>query len=168
MDRTPTNGTNTTVDVATAGQLKINVATATTAVVGVSRFATNAESITGTATTVGSTPAGVRAGHRSRYRAINAQVGTTYTLVLADDDKIVTLTNAAAITVTVPLNSAVAFPVGTEIELIQRGAGQVTFAPSGAVVLNGRLGLKIAGIHGVVYLLKLATDTWILKGDTAA
>jgi hypothetical protein len=141
MDRTPTNGTNTTVDVATAGQLKINVATATTAVVGVSRFATNAESITGTATTVGSTPAGVRAGHRSRYRAINAQVGTTYTLVLADD---------------------------TEIELIQRGAGQVTFAPSGAVVLNGRLGLKIAGIHGVVYLLKLATDTWILKGDTAA
>ena len=59
-------------------------------------------------------------------QSINAQTGTTYTFVLADQGKYITASNASAITVSIPTNASVAFPVGTSIDLIQIGAGQVT------------------------------------------
>ena len=40
--------------------------------------------------------------------AINAQTGTSYTTVLSDDGKLITLDNAASITLTIPPNSSVA------------------------------------------------------------
>ena len=55
---------------------------------------------------------------------INAQAGTSYTLVLADKGRIVTMNNAAANALTIPANSAVAFPLGTIINVIQIGAGE--------------------------------------------
>ena len=61
-------------------------------------------------------------------RNINAQVWTTYTLVLTDNTKLVTMTNAAASTLTVPPNSSVAFPIGTQIDISQNGAGKLTVA----------------------------------------
>jgi hypothetical protein len=60
---------------------------------------------------------------------INAQTGTTYTLVRADAEKLITLSNAAAITLTVPTNSSVAFSLGTVVTLAQLGAGQVILGP---------------------------------------
>ena len=48
-----------------------------------------------------------------RQQKINTQTGTTYTFVLTDAGKLVTCDNAAAISVTVPPNSSVAFPTGT-------------------------------------------------------
>ena len=59
--------------------------------------------------------------------AFNAQTGTTYTFVLADaDNKLVTASNAAAQTYSIPTNASVAFPIGTQLNIIQIGAGQVT------------------------------------------
>lgn len=99
----------------------------------------------------------------------NAQTGTTYTLVLADAGKMVSLANAAAITLTVPPNSSVAFPVGTRIDLLQYGAGQVTVAAGAGVTLYSRAArLKIAGQYGGATLWKKATDTWLLLGDLTA
>ena len=63
----------------------------------------------------------------------NAQTGTTYTLVAGDVNKIVTLTNASAITLTVPNG---VFTTGQQIHLQQRGAGQVTVASDGTTVLT--------------------------------
>src|SRR5689334_11950484 len=54
---------------------------------------------------------------------VNAQTGTTYTLVLGDAGKVVEMNNAASNTLTVPPNSSVAFPVNTVIEVFQLGAG---------------------------------------------
>ncbi len=99
---------------------------------------------------------------------INAQTGTSYTLVLADADYLVTLSNGSAITLTVPTNASVAFPVGTRVELAQLGAGQVTVAAAGGVTVNATPGLKIAAQYGRVVLQKYATNTWLLTGDTAA
>ena len=67
-------------------------------------------------------------------RTINAQTGTTYTFALSDGSgaggfPLVTASNASAQTYTVPPNSSVAFPVGTQIDLVQQGAGAVTIAP---------------------------------------
>jgi len=96
--------------------------------------------------------------------AINAQTGTTYTLVLTDRDKLVTLSNASPITLTVPLNSSVAYATGTVINIQQIGAGQVTVAGAAGVTLNGT-GTKTRAQWSAASLVKTATDTWTLIGD---
>lgn len=102
------------------------------------------------------------------YRPRNAQTGTTYTLVLSDDGKLVTLDNASAITLTVPANASVAFPVNTEIDIAQLGAGQVTIAASGGVTIQSFSSLlNLSGQYAGATLKKLATDTWLLVGNLA-
>lgn len=101
-------------------------------------------------------------------RAINAQTGTAYTLRLSDAGNFVTMTNAAASTLTVPPNSSVAFPTGTIIEGAQLGAGQVTLTPGAGVTINGTPGLKVAAQYGSFALLKTATDTWLALGRLSA
>jgi hypothetical protein len=99
---------------------------------------------------------------------LNAQTGTTYTLVLTDSAKFVTLSNASAITATVPPNSSVAFPTGTQVNLMQLGAGQVTVAAGAGVTLRsaGTL-VKTSAQYAVATLLKIDTDTWVLVGNLA-
>lgn len=99
---------------------------------------------------------------------INAQTGTSYTLVLADAKKWVTMSNASASTLTVPPNSSVAFPIGTQIEGSQQGAGQVTLTPGSGVTINAVPGLKIAARYGVFGLKKIATDEWLAYGRLSA
>lgn len=98
----------------------------------------------------------------------NAQTGTTYTLALTDAGKRVTLSNASAITLTVDTNANVAFPVGTIIDLLQIGAGQVTVAAAGGVTINSTPTLKARAQHSGLQLWKQATNTWWLTGDLAA
>jgi hypothetical protein len=93
---------------------------------------------------------------------INAQTGTTYTLQASDNGKIVTLSNASAITVTVPSS----LPVGFACIVIQLGAGQVTLSASG-VTLNGKNGLKTSGQHARIGLLEYASNVFNVAGDTA-
>ena len=95
---------------------------------------------------------------------LNAQTNTTYTLVLADRDKLVTLSNASAITLTVPTNASVAFATGTQVNIQQIGAGQVTVAGDTGVTVNGT-GTKTRAQWSAATLLKTATDTWTLIGD---
>ena len=98
------------------------------------------------------------------FGQFNAQTGTSYTLVLTDVAKVVSLTNAAAITLTVPTNASVAFPVGTQILLYQGGAGQVTISSSATIRSQGTK-LKLFGQYAVAGLLKVATDEWVAFGN---
>jgi 2-keto-4-pentenoate hydratase len=101
--------------------------------------------------------------------ATNAQTGTTYTLVLTDgNNTMVELSNASAITLTVPLNSSVAFPVGSQVHLLQTGAGQVTVAGASGVTVNATPGLKFRAQWSGATLIKRATDSWVLVGDVSA
>jgi hypothetical protein len=95
---------------------------------------------------------------------LNAQTGTTYTLVLTDNGRLVTLDNANAITVTVPLNSSVAFATGAIVNLQQIGAGQVTVAGASGVTVNAT-GTKTRAQWSAASLVKTGTDTWTLIGD---
>ncbi len=106
--------------------------------------------------------------------AFNAQTGTTYTFVLADaDNKLVTASNASAQTYSIPTNATTAFPVGTQINLIQIGAGQVTIqaATSGTttVVSTGATAAapKCRAQYSAVTLVKRDTDSWYVIGDIA-
>ena len=98
---------------------------------------------------------------------LNAQTGTTYTLVLTDNGRLVTLSNAAAITLTVPTNASVAFATGAVINIQQIGAGQVTVSGAAGVTLNGT-GTKTRAQWSAASLIKTATDTWTLIGDITA
>lgn len=100
--------------------------------------------------------------------AVNAQTGTSYTLVLADAAKAVECANAAGVTVTVPPHASVAFPVGSVLEMVQTGAGQVTLAPGAGVTLNAAVGLKSASQWAVMTLRKRGTNAWIVAGDVTA
>lgn len=101
------------------------------------------------------------------YAGINAQTGTTYTLVLADRGKFITLSNAGAITVTIPTNATAAFAIGSVITLQAIGTGDATITPAGGVTLNVPEGLTAVtrGQYSQVSLTKRATDTWALTGD---
>lgn len=100
---------------------------------------------------------------------INAQTGTTYTLVLSDRGGLVTLSNASPITLTVPTNASVAYAVGTQIGLLQTGAGQVTVAGASGVTVTSFGSLtKLAGNGALAVLVKTGTDTWYLSGQLSA
>lgn len=108
--------------------------------------------------------------YAAKTQSNNAQTGTSYTLVLADAGKFLTLSNASAVTLTVPPNSSVAFPTGTVIEFAQLGAGQVTVSPGSGVTIRvpGSLGLKLVGQYSAAALKKLNTDEWLLMGHLTA
>ena len=104
--------------------------------------------------------------------ALNAQTGTTYTFVLADaDNKLVTASNASAQTYSIPTNANVAYAIGSQINIIAIGAGQVTInaVTSGTttVLSNGATAAspKLRVQYSSATLIKVATDTWYVIGD---
>jgi hypothetical protein len=101
---------------------------------------------------------------------INAQTGTAYTLVLNDRNKMVTLDNAGAVTVTIPTNAAVAFPVGAVVALAQLGAGVVTVQGDTGVTVNGASAgsFDLSGQYQTAALFQVAADVWVLSGGLVA
>ena len=100
--------------------------------------------------------------------SINAQAGS-YTLALADAEKLVEMGSGSAQTLTVPPNSSVAFPVGTKIDVIQTDAGETTIAAGSGVTINSEGSkLKINAQWEAVTLIQRATDTWVLVGALKA
>jgi len=98
---------------------------------------------------------------------INAQSGTSYTHVLSDSGKLITFNNASAITFTVNSNANVATPIGTEIQLMQLGAGQVTVSIT-SDTLRATPGAKLRAQYSGARLIKIAATTWALFGDLSA
>lgn len=92
---------------------------------------------------------------------VNAQTGTSYTLLASDNGGIVTLSNASAIALTVPSGLGAKF----SCLLIQKGAGQVTIAGSGATVNSFGGALKIAGQNGQATLFADASNNFFVGGN---
>ena len=112
-------------------------------------------------------PAGATGPSGDPTLVINAQTAS-YTLTLADASKLVEVSNASANTVTIPLNSSVAFPTGTQISVLQTGAGQTTIAGTAGVTVNATPGLKLRAQWSACTLIKRGTDTWVAVGDLSA
>lgn len=100
---------------------------------------------------------------------INTQTGTTYTTVLDDNGKLVTLSNASGITLTIPPNSSVAYPVGAQLNLAQLGAGQVTFAQGSGVTIvsTGATASapKLRAQYSTATAVQTSADNWLVIGD---
>lgn len=98
--------------------------------------------------------------------SLNAQTGTTYTLVATDATKVVTASNASAITITVPPSVYVA---GDIITVLQTGAGQVTFAQGAGVTINSvgatATAPKIRAQYAAAQVICTASNTFAIVGD---
>ena len=95
----------------------------------------------------------------------NAQTGTTFTPAASDAGKAVTLTNAAAITVTI--NNSV-FTAEDRVDFIQGGAGQVTFAAgAGFTLRSSGSKLKLTGQWSGATIYFLSASEGVLIGDIA-
>lgn len=95
----------------------------------------------------------------------------SYTAVLANNGQVVTMNNASANTFSIPTNASVAFPIGTQINVLQIGAGQTTIqaVTSGttSILSTGATAAapKIRARYGMATCIKAATDTWYVVGD---
>ena len=101
--------------------------------------------------------------------AINAQTGTTYTFVLADNGKLVTADNASPITITIPPNSSVTYADGAQLNVVQKGTGQVTFAQGSGVTIRSTGATATAPELRVQYssatCIYEGSDVWYVIGD---
>lgn len=98
---------------------------------------------------------------------INTQTGSTYTVVIGDAGKIVEMTTATVNTVVIPTNASVAFPVGTRIDLVQYGTGQLRVATTSVVttIYSARTVFTLATSKAFATIYQRATNEWLLGGD---
>ena len=99
-------------------------------------------------------------------RPIVSDTNTTINLTLGTHEGVFLYSdNASTVTVNVPTNASQAFPVGTEIDIIQAGAGTVGLVPAQGVNLNGaNTGIPITAQWGAVTIKQIVTDNWIVVG----
>src|SRR4029434_8334491 len=95
---------------------------------------------------------------------INAQTGTSYTLVTGDNGKVITMSNAAAVALTVPAGLGAGF----SCLVIQLGAGKVTVSASGVTVVQRQSFTQTAGQYAVCASLAYAANVFALSGDLSA
>lgn len=103
---------------------------------------------------------------------VNTQTGTTYSLVVGDAQKLITLSNASPITLTIPSNATAALPAGTQVTIAQYGAGQVTVVGASSpvavtVVSTGTTTAQpqLRGQYSTATLIQTSTDNWLVVGD---
>jgi hypothetical protein len=105
--------------------------------------------------------------------AFDAQTGTSYTTVLNDNGQLVTMNNSSANTLSIPTNASVAYPIGTQINVLQIGAGQTTIqaVTSGTTTIlsTGATAAapKLRARYSSATCIKAGTDLWYVIGDLA-
>jgi hypothetical protein len=104
---------------------------------------------------------------------INTDATADYTAVIADAYQVlVPMNKGTAVAFKIPTNASVAFPVGTAITVLNKGAGTCTISAvtsgtttvlsAGAVAASPTLGQ-----YKTAVCIKTATDTWYVVGGIA-
>jgi hypothetical protein len=98
-----------------------------------------------------------------------SQKTASYTLSsLTERDDLIEMGSASALTLTIPTNAAIAYPIGTSIDILQTSTGQVTIAGAAGVTVNATPGLKLRTQWSSATLFKRAENTWVVFGDLTA
>lgn len=103
----------------------------------------------------------------SRRCPQNAQNGN-YTLALSDAGGHLYSKNVAAQTITLPLNSAAAIPLGSLITIVNNGTSGITLNDGGAVLKlagSASTGNRTLATAGVATLIKVEADLWFVSGS---
>ena len=112
---------------------------------------------------------GTQTGEGVISRTPIIQKTASYTLsALTERDSLIEVASASATNITIPTNTAVAYPVGTSIDILQTSTGQVTIVGDTGVTVNATPGLKLRTTRSSCTLFKRATNTWVVYGDLTA
>jgi hypothetical protein len=104
-------------------------------------------------------------GLLTNYNVYNTQT-SSYSLVLNDASKVIEMNVGTSNTVTIPTNASVAFPIGTEITVMQYGAGVTSIAvASGVTIVSKDSAYTIANRYTGLTLIKRATNEWYIIGN---
>ena len=102
---------------------------------------------------------------------LNDQTGTSYTPVLTDQYQVlITRSNASASTLTIPTNASVAFPVGTVITVLNKGAGAVTISGAGGVTVLSAGAVAASPVlnqYKSCALMQTSANNWYVVGAIA-
>ena len=100
-----------------------------------------------------------------------SQKSASYTLSsLTERDDLIEMGSSSAMTLTIPTDATLNYPIGTSIDILQTGTGQVTIAAAtpGTTTVNATPGLKLRTQWSSCTLLKRAANTWVVFGDLTA
>jgi hypothetical protein len=97
-------------------------------------------------------------------QVLNTQSGTTYSLILSDAGDLVSLTNAAGCTVTIPPDSSVNFGIGQRIDIGQFSVGTVVIAPAAGVTLYSTDSPTLVSQYSIGTLIKIGNNEWTFAG----
>jgi hypothetical protein len=131
---------------------------------------------TGAATDGTMTQAAIAAAYGGAKMEINATITAktaSYTLAAAEKtltdagaQLVMHMDSASGLSLTIPTNAAVAFPLGVRIGWYQKGAGQLTIAPDTGVTMRSPMNAnKSYAQYSMGYIEKIATNEWVLGGD---
>jgi len=100
---------------------------------------------------------------------LNAQT-SSYTAVLLDAQKIVTMNLGTSLNFNIPTDASVAFAIGDQINILQLGAGQVTIAavtPGTTTLVSQGSKFKTNGQYSMATVVKVAANNWVVLGNLA-
>ena len=104
---------------------------------------------------------------------VNAEQTADYTPVLADGyQALISMNKATAVNFTIPTNASVAYPIGTVLTVLNKGAGAVTIkavtAGTTTVLSAGAVAAQpTLAQYKTAACIKVATDTWYVVGAIA-
>ena len=94
--------------------------------------------------------------------AVENVQSSSYTCVLADAGKVVTMDNTSSATITIPPNSSVAYPIGTVISIARINTGSVALTAGAGVTLTGNTAAGAMNTNEQIFCRKRGTDTWLV------
>jgi hypothetical protein len=105
-------------------------------------------------------------------QTVLSTISSNYTLALSDTNDFIPLSSSAPFTITVPADNTVNFPVGSRIDMVQLGTGQITVSGQTngdqTSIIRSTPGSKFRTQYSGVSLIKISTNLWSLVGDLSA
>jgi hypothetical protein len=120
---------------------------------------------------VGNSTAGIDFASSTLTISTPTFTSKAYTAIGTDKDKWLELNNSStAGTFFINTDAAIDFPIGSQLNIIQTGTGQITIAAttSGTTTINGTPGLKLRAQWSSAVIIKRAANTWVAVGDLIA
>jgi hypothetical protein len=153
----------------TSGAITVGIQSASTSQAGAVQLS---DSTSTTSSVLAATPTAVKSAYdlaaaaSPKLVSFNAQTGTTYTFVLSDADKLVTTSNASAVTVTIPPS---VFSAGQQFDLQSIGVGLTTFAAGAGVTITSTgasaAAPKLRARYSACTVICTASNVFTVIGD---
>lgn len=152
-----------------SGAITVGIQSASTSQAGAVQLT---DSTSSTSTTTAATPNAVKSAYdlaaaaTPKLLSFNAQTGTTYTFVASDADKLITTSNASAVTVTIPPS---VFSAGQQFDVQSIGVGLTTFAAGAGVTITSTgataAAPKLRARYSACTVICTASNTFTVIGD---